>query len=99
MYLNICEGDADIGWEPKEEELKEMVSVIDQDGDGDISFNEFVWLMTKWVAKRIMGTKELIKSFSLQGIQRLGYGGGGRIHFVKLVILYLTTQRDANGDG
>ena len=27
--------------------LQEMVSVIDQDGDGDISFNEFVWLMTK----------------------------------------------------
>ena len=35
------------GWEPAEEELKEMVSVIDQDGDGDISFNEFVWLMTR----------------------------------------------------
>jgi len=35
------------GWDPKEEEPKEMVSVIDQDGDGDISFNEFVWLMTK----------------------------------------------------
>ena len=27
--------------------FQEMVSVIDQDGDGDISFNEFVWLMTK----------------------------------------------------
>ena len=26
---------------------QEMVSVIDQDGDGDISFNEFVWLMTR----------------------------------------------------
>ena len=35
------------GWSPKEEELKEMVNVIDQDGDGDISFNEFVWLMTR----------------------------------------------------
>ena len=35
------------GWEPKDEELKEMVSVIDQDGDGTISFNEFVWLMTR----------------------------------------------------
>ena len=35
-----------------------------QDGNGDISFNEFVWLMTKWVPKRIVGTKELIKSFS-----------------------------------
>ena len=26
-----------------------MVSVIDQDGDGDINFNEFVWLMTRFV--------------------------------------------------
>ena len=26
-----------------------MVSVIDQDGDGDINFNEFVWLMTRLV--------------------------------------------------
>ena len=23
------------------------MSVIDQDGDGDINFNEFVWLMTR----------------------------------------------------
>ena len=35
------------GWEPSEEELKDMVNVIDADGDGDISFNEFVWLMTR----------------------------------------------------
>ena len=35
------------GWSPQEEELKEMVSDIDQDGDGDINFNEFVWLMTR----------------------------------------------------
>ena len=35
------------GWSPLEEELKEMVNVIDQDGDGDINFNEFVWLMTR----------------------------------------------------
>ena len=27
--------------------IQEMVNVIDQDGDGDISFNEFVWLMTR----------------------------------------------------
>ena len=24
-------------------------NLTDQDGDGDISFNEFVWLMTRWV--------------------------------------------------
>ena len=31
--------------------LQEMVSVIDQDGDGDINFNEFVWLMTRLVGR------------------------------------------------
>ena len=36
------------GWTPTEEELKDLVNVIDVDGNGDISFNEFVWLMTKW---------------------------------------------------
>ena len=36
------------GWTPSEEELKDLVNVIDVDGNGDISFNEFVWLMTKW---------------------------------------------------
>ena len=35
------------GWNAKEDEIKDMVQVIDQDGNGDISFNEFVWLMTK----------------------------------------------------
>ena len=35
------------GWMPTEEELKDLVNVIDVDGNGDISFNEFVWLMTK----------------------------------------------------
>ena len=35
------------GWSPTEEELKDLVNVIDVDGNGDISFNEFVWLMTK----------------------------------------------------
>ena len=35
------------GWKVRENEVKEMVNVIDQDGNGDISFNEFVWLMTR----------------------------------------------------
>ena len=29
--------------------VKDMVNVIDQDGDGDINFNEFVWLMTRCI--------------------------------------------------
>jgi len=35
------------GWTPTEGELQELISEIDQDGNGCISFNEFVWLMTR----------------------------------------------------
>ena len=55
--FQICKTDRDatptnkvmrtFGWTPTEEELKDLVNVIDVDGNGDISFNEFVWLMTK----------------------------------------------------
>ena len=33
---------------------QEMVNVIDQDGDGDINFHEFVWLMTRQVAQYLV---------------------------------------------
>jgi len=35
------------GWTPTEGELQELINEIDQDGNGCISFNEFVWLMTR----------------------------------------------------
>ena len=41
------------GWAPSEMELQELISEIDQDGNGSISFNEFVWLMTKYVICQI----------------------------------------------
>ena len=33
------------GWLPTEGELQDMIGVIDQDGNGCITFDEFVWLM------------------------------------------------------
>ena len=55
ICANLCNTNQDaiakvmrtFGWTPTEEELKDLVNVIDVDGNGDISFNEFVWLMTK----------------------------------------------------
>jgi len=35
------------GWTATEFELREMINVVDQDGNGQITFNEFVWLMTR----------------------------------------------------
>ena len=40
--------------------FQELIGEIDQDGNGSISFNEFVWLMTRWVGFRT----KLVKSFS-----------------------------------
>merc|ERR1711868_9396 len=35
------------GWTPTEMELQDMIGVIDQDENGCISFDEFVWLMSQ----------------------------------------------------
>ena len=35
------------GWTPLESELQELIGVIDQDDNGCISFDEFVWLMSQ----------------------------------------------------
>ena len=32
--------------------FQELIGEIDQDGNGSISFNEFVWLMTRWTVFR-----------------------------------------------
>ena len=37
------------GWLPSEGELQELIGEVDQDGNGCITFNEFVWLMTRWL--------------------------------------------------
>lgn len=35
-----------LGFEPKKEEIKKMISDIDKDGSGTIDFNDFLSLMT-----------------------------------------------------
>lgn len=35
-----------LGFEPKKEEIKKMISDIDRDGNGTIDFNEFLEMMT-----------------------------------------------------
>jgi Ca2+-binding EF-hand superfamily protein len=38
-----------LGFEPKKEEIKKMISDIDKDGSGTIDFNEFLEMMTSKV--------------------------------------------------
>ena len=45
----ICKVMRTLGWDPSEIELQELISEIDQDGNGVITFNEFVWFSTRLV--------------------------------------------------
>ena len=42
-----------LGFEPKKEEIKKMITDIDKDGSGTIDFDEFLHMMT---AKMVSGT-------------------------------------------
>ena len=35
-----------LGFEPKKEEIKKMISEIDKEGSGQIDFNDFLTMMT-----------------------------------------------------
>ena len=55
-----------LGWEPSELELNEMISEIDQDGNGVITFNEFVWFSTKqiMIIENIRAQPELFRDIN-----------------------------------
>jgi len=36
-----------LGFEPKKEEIKKMISDVDKDGSGTIDFNDFLTMMTQ----------------------------------------------------
>ena len=41
-----------LGFEPKKEEIRKMISDIDQDGSGTIEFPEFLEMMTAKMSER-----------------------------------------------
>jgi centrin-1 len=41
-----------LGFEPKKEEIKKMISDIDKDGSGTIDFSEFLEMMTAKMSER-----------------------------------------------
>ena len=43
-----------LGFEPKKEEIKKMISDIDKDGSGMIDFNEFLDMMTAKMVRRAL---------------------------------------------
>lgn len=51
-----------LGFEPKKEEVKKMISEVDREGKGVIEFGNFIELMTGKIAE---GSKEMSKAFRL----------------------------------
>lgn len=45
-----------LGFEPKKEEIKKMISDIDKDGSGTIDFQEFLEMMTSKMVRRAART-------------------------------------------
>ncbi|XP_048219517.1 centrin-1 [Perognathus longimembris pacificus] len=53
-----------LGFEPRKEEMKKMISEVDKEGTGKISFNDFLAMMTQKMAEK--DTKEeILKAFRL----------------------------------
>ncbi|XP_025942133.1 centrin-1-like [Apteryx rowi] len=53
-----------LGFEPKKEEIKKMISDIDKEGTGKISFNDFLVVMTQKMAEKD-SKEEILKAFKL----------------------------------
>lgn len=53
-----------LGFEPKTEEIKKMISDIDKDGSGTIDFEEFLTMMTTKMSQRD-SKEEILKAFRL----------------------------------
>lgn len=58
-----------LGFEPKKEEIKKMISDIDKDGSGTIDFQEFLEMMTsKMVSVHVMAGDKLQWCFGDDGV-------------------------------
>jgi hypothetical protein len=53
-----------LGFEPKKEEIKKMISDIDKDGNGTIDFQEFLEMMTSKMSEKD-SREEILKAFRL----------------------------------
>ena len=53
-----------LGFEPKKEEIKKMISDIDKDGNGTIDYQEFLEMMTTKMSEKD-SREEILKAFRL----------------------------------
>ncbi|OXB75963.1 UNVERIFIED_CONTAM: hypothetical protein H355_012931, partial [Colinus virginianus] len=81
-----------LGFEPKKEEIKKMISDIDKEGTGKISFNDFLVVMTQKMAEKD-SKEEILKAFKLFDDDETG-----KISFKNLK-REMIDEADRDGDG
>ncbi|KFW11788.1 Centrin-1, partial [Eurypyga helias] len=54
-----------LGFEPKREEIKTMISDINKEGTGKIGFNHFLVVMAQKMMKSCSSKEEILKAFKL----------------------------------
>jgi len=98
-----------LGFEVKKEELKKMISDIDNDGNGSIEFGEFLEMMTGKMGEK--DTREDIEKvfklfdddntgkISLRNLRRVAQELGENIDEEELQDMINQADRDGDGDG
>lgn len=97
-----------LGFEPKKEEMKKMVSEVDKEGTGRISFNDFLAVMTQKMAEK--DTKEeILRAFrlfdddetgkiSFRNLKRVATELGENLNDEELQEMINEADRDGDGE-
>ncbi|XP_071425423.1 centrin-1-like [Pithys albifrons albifrons] len=96
-----------LGFEPRQEEIKEMISDMDKEGTGKISFDDFLAVMTQKMAGKD-SKEEILKAFKLfdddetgkisfQNLKRVARELGE--HPTDEELQEMIAEADRNGDG
>nr|XP_041572033.1 centrin-2 isoform X1 [Taeniopygia guttata] len=96
-----------LGFEPKKEELKKMISDIDKEGTGKISFSDFLAAMSQRMAEKD-SKEEILKAFKLfdddetgkisfQNLKRVAKALGENVTDEELQEMIDEADRDGDG--